>query len=344
MRLLAYGDLQATVSHERCRSNPSIDLQTFRVRKFYDDLLSIYKKYECGGLVDLGDTLDDRSAIPVPSLDVVLSGISKFPRSDWNIKLLGNHDQFLRSTAIDVSEVFKPYFTVVKSTDAYACGNTTIHCASYPANDAELITWLEKQARCKGPNILLGHFQVLGCQMNSGQAVTGIDVKKMRFANLVLLGHVHAPQSIRKTIHYVGSPFQQNWGEAGERKRVAIVDTDTCEVNWIPLTGYPEYVEVKVSEFENIDINATEDRFKVTISDPEEAQRFYASPSSGAAEPVYAYDVTATVESTGTTVEVKGWGIHDVMLRYVRKHPVSGTASEVSEEDLLQFGKDIMES
>jgi DNA repair exonuclease SbcCD nuclease subunit len=179
--------------------------------------------------------------------------------------------------------------------------------------------------------------------MNSGQAVTGIDIKSLRFANLVLLGHVHAPQTLGKGVHYVGSPFQQNWGEAGEPKRVAIVDTDACEVNWIPLVGYPEYRQVSVEQYEQIDINKTEDRFKVVITNPEEAQKFYSIPTSGAAEPVYSYNVAAaTMESNGTQTLTQGWGAEDVMLRYLRRNPISGLSSALPDDELLQIGKDIM--
>ena len=343
MRALCYADLQATDGHERSRLNPAKTLQQARVEKFYADLLAIYKQYNCEALWDLGDTTDDRSSVPVPTIDAVIAGLEAFPQSDWNLKLIGNHEQYLRNTKVNVGRLFKPFFNVIDGNAAYSCGEVTIHCASYPAADEELVAWLQKQARTKGPSILLGHFQVLGCQMNSGQAVTGIDIKLLRFANLTLLGHVHAPQSLGKGIHYVGSPFQQNWGEAGEQKRVGIVDTDSCEVNWIPLRDYPSYREVSVDEFADIDISTTEDRFKVVITNPDEAQRFYSTPSSGAVEPVYSYDVAATVESSGTLpAEEGGWGIEDVMRRYMKKTPIQGLASEVSEADLLQFGADIM--
>jgi hypothetical protein len=40
---------------------------------FFKVLREIYVEHGCDGLVDLGDTTDDRSSIPVPTIDALIS-------------------------------------------------------------------------------------------------------------------------------------------------------------------------------------------------------------------------------------------------------------------------------
>lgn len=61
MKLLCFADLQITDGHEKCHNQPGRSLQLWRAEKFFQDLHAIYTEHECDGLVDLGDTTDDRS-------------------------------------------------------------------------------------------------------------------------------------------------------------------------------------------------------------------------------------------------------------------------------------------
>jgi hypothetical protein len=44
----------------------------------------------------LGDTTDDRQAIPIPTIHAVLKPLERF-KGGHNIKLMGNHEQWLKS-------------------------------------------------------------------------------------------------------------------------------------------------------------------------------------------------------------------------------------------------------
>jgi len=87
----------------------------------------------------------------------------------------------------------------------------------------------------EGPSILLGHLEVHGAKMDSGQPVAGPGLKvgvedlKETGADGALLGHIHARQRLSDETHvvYSGSPCRLTWGEAGaEGKGWGLLDFD----------------------------------------------------------------------------------------------------------------------
>lgn len=342
MRALIYSDLQATDGHERCFTNPSVPLQLDRVRRFYQQLWSIYRAEKCQCLWDLGDTTDDRSAVPIPAIDAVLEGLSPFPKSDLNLKLIGNHEQYTRDTAKHIGRMFERLFRVVESTAVLEVSDSTvIVCHAYPASDAALNEALRIYAykyRAYDQRILLGHFQVSGCRLAAGTALSGADPLLLRKYSLCLLGHIHRPQTIGNA-HYVGSPFQQNFGEKGEAKRVGVLDVETLRLRWIPITGYPEYRVVSYADWCKQVRKEEEHRYQIILTSPEESKAFYAHPLMTRAEPIYNYQ--SDVKSTPSVQHV--WTKDALMQRYVRLNPPGTLGLSETEEDLLAAGCAIAE-
>jgi len=69
------------------------------------------------------------------------------------------------------------------------------------------------------PHILVGHWQVAGSVVSTGQVLTGHDIDipfdSMMLANpdLICLGHIHKPQQIGDRAFYPGSLYPLTWGE-----------------------------------------------------------------------------------------------------------------------------------
>lgn len=338
MRALIYADLQATDGHERCYADAAQPLQLARVRQFYAALLKVYEEQECGCLWDLGDTTDDRTYIPMTAIDEVLTGLAPFSYCDLNIKLIGNHEQFLRDTSKHIGRMFEAKFNVVAGTDIFEYGETLIVCAAFPSSDAALSEWLSATAykyRNYARKLLLGHFQVAGCALNSGTAVTGISTAILHKYTLGLLGHVHRPQQIGNA-YYVGSPFQQNFGEKGEAKRVGVLDLDTLELTWIPLEGFPEYRVVTYPQWTKQVKKGEEHRYQVVLKTPEEAKSFYAHPLMGCATPVYDYVLEAKTKAEA--LQPKLWTKSSVMQRYMEKVPPGSAGIQTSLDEVLAIG------
>lgn len=336
MRLLAYADLQATDGSEMCFTRPNMPLQHWRVERFYTQLLDVYREYACDGLLDLGDTTDDRSSIPVPTIDAVIGGLELFPDSDFNIKIIGNHEQFLRNTTVHVGRMFQSKFTVIADSAVVEHGDLAMLFCSFPADHDALARTIKSttyEYRAKRL-AMFGHFQAVGARMNSGEALVGIPKSVLKPFALGLLGHIHIPQTILGNIHYIGSPFQQDFGEAGENKRVAVVDTDTLEVTWVPMAGFPSYHRVSLDDFEKAASPESEDRFQVVLRSQDEATRYFQHALAHRAQATYSY----AVETSSNPVQNDDWSFNAVLKRYMHRVPPSDSGIDVDAPEMLEIG------
>lgn len=338
MKLLVYSDLQGTDGDESCRSDPTQSLQHYRIVRFYADLERIYTEHKCQGVIDLGDTTDDRASIPMPTIDAVGAGLERIPDSEYNFKLTGNHEHFLRNTTINNRHLFKHKFTVIDNVAIYDIDGINAVFCSYPASMKELAEWLHKNVKSfEAPAALFGHFQVAGCKLNNGTALDGIPQKLLAPFACSLLGHIHIPHSIGEDIHYVGSPFQQDWGEAGQKKRVAIFNTEHEDfVEWVPLAGYPEYRQVAWDKFKTLK-NIEEHRYRVLLRSHEETELFFQHPLFQQVEPVYEYDAAVTEELKTE----QNWTFDGIVRRYMALVPPNKIGIDIEAEEVLSFGIDL---
>ncbi len=293
MLILVYTDLQAGDGSERRRHDPNTPLQRWRVQKFYAWAAELVQKKGIEAVWDMGDTTHDRSALTHPTIQTVTRGCAQLTRglpTVTNFKLLGNHEQHLKDPNTHAGNLFSPYFHVVEGTEIFdwPAENLTILCASFSTNIPALEQWLKTtidSVRSDRRLIVLGHFPVGGAQLSSGPHAQGVNREIFDLADLVLLGHIHRRQKIGRNIHYVGSPFQQDFGEANDpQKCVAILDTETLKLEWVP-TPFPVHRTISVAELSRASI--TEDILRVSVQSPAEAQQLYASPHAGRVEPVY---------------------------------------------------------
>jgi len=344
MKALIYTDLQATDGHEMSFLDANVPLQLMRVRKFYRDLHAVFEEHRCDCLWDLGDTTDDRSSLPVPAIDAVMEGLEPFPTHDLNIKLIGNHEQYLRDTTVHVGRMFRKTFRIVDRTDLIEFDDLYIACAAFPSTDGVLTDWLKHTGhKVHGrDSVLLGHFQVVGSLLNSGQAVTGIPAAALKPFSVTFLGHIHKPQKVGKSGFYVGSPFQQDFGERDEDKRVAVFDLDTFDITWVPLPGYPRYRVVDFDTWRKEASDKSEDRFQVLLANSDEAEAFYAHPLMGRAEPVYSFELPTEVAKAADAQKL--WSREDVMRRYTERVPPGTRNIEIEPEELVELGLELVEA
>lgn len=347
MRLLCYADVQAGEGDARCLTKPGVSLQHFRVEKFFKDIHRIYQEHKCNGVVDLGDTTDDRNAIPLPTLELVGQGVDSIPDGN-NFKLTGNHEQFLRDTSISNRTMFEHRFAVVNDRNVWKMDGWLGFFCSFPANYDELTQWIIKESDRfpKQRKILFGHFQVVGAAYTGAKSITGVPQEALKNFDLVLLGHVHLPQAVAPHIHYVGSPFQQDWGEAGQAKRVAILDTEAPAdkmLTWVPMTEYPEYFKVTLTEFQKAVEKPSEHRYNVVLKSHEEAEVFFRHPGINRAVAVYDYNA----DNSPTEAKEEGaldWTFDGICRRYLGLVPPSKVNITISTEEMLDLGRDISTS
>jgi DNA repair exonuclease SbcCD nuclease subunit len=315
-------------------------LQRYRVKSFFDKLEAIFETHKCDALIDLGDTTDDRSFIPRATLEILTAGLSRFSPNKDGIKLTGNHEQLFKYTDVNSCYLFEPYFghidePFVKLTKTTAAVCQPFH-EDYDAINTSIEASLKMMDGCQH-KILFAHGDVRGVKYDSGESCKkGIDPTLIDRFDLALLGHVHRHQKFGKNAYYVGSPFQQDFGEAGQRKFVAILDcTSELKLEWVEIKGMPEYKVVSQDSFINSAKPDEEHRYWVTLSSIEETEQFYASPLSVLGTPKLTYSA-----QLGAAVKEESELVSDRQLleRYVSVRPISGVPEDVA-RDLVDVGE-----
>lgn len=340
MRFLVYTDLQATEGSERCFGDPSMPLQRHRVKTFYEKLEALAEIRQCDALIDLGDTTDDRSFIPRATLEVLTAGLSRFSPNKNGIKLTGNHEQLFKYTDVNSSHLFEPYFGHIDKPVVELSKTTAAVChpfhEDYDAVNTEIEARL-KQISHYRYKILLAHGDVRGVKYDSGESCKkGIDPALIDLFDLALFGHVHRHQQFGKNAYYVGSPFQQDFGEAGQRKFVVVLDIkNEPKLEWVEVVGMPEYKVVSQDAFISSANPKEEHRYWVTLSSIEETEQFYASPLSVLGTPKLTYSA-----QLGAAVKEESELVSDRQLleRFVSIRPISGVPDDVA-KDLVDIGE-----
>ena len=338
-----YSDLQADDGAELLRGDQTMPLQRWRVRQFYGDILRLFRKHKCRYLIDLGDTTDNRNTLQIPILSEVSAGLwSVNPNPICSFKLIGNHEQLYKHGGVNSAAFYwkHHYVTTDRCIVDLGRGRPVVVLASFPDNEEELAGWLAATGtRLKDrKTLLLGHFQVKGCQMSKGTSEHGLDSNMLEMFTLSLLGHVHKPQQIGQlNAHYVGSPFQQDYGEAGEDKRVGLLDLETLKLTWLRLPShYPAYCELSAEEFKNLG-ELGEDRITVALRDATEAESFYADPRSSLVRPSLLHFQTKPAE-TRPMAAAERFDPTTLVSQYSAEHPLEG----FTEAELIAEGTSIL--
>jgi DNA repair protein SbcD/Mre11 len=121
---------------------------------------------------------------------------------------------------------------------------------------------LGERAADDGVTVLVAHFMVGGVsvrtgiprgerELHIGEAYAATPQSVPPSVDYVAMGHIHAPQPVpgaQVPAHYAGSLLQLDFGEAGEEKRVVIVDAEPgtpARVRSVPLSGGRRLIRVE---------------------------------------------------------------------------------------------------
>ena len=330
MKVLIYTDLQATEGAELCRTCPGVPLQRYRTALFFLEAEKLARQHRVEAVWDLGDTLDNRSDVPVPTIQVTEAGLRWLMQgkpSALSYKLIGNHEQQQKAAGVHSGALFNPFFHVVPQCAVFDWNQIEkdgpwIIAVAFPYDLKATEEWIREEirrGRAADRNIIvIAHIPVTGAKMPSGAAANGLDPCCLEGADLALMGHIHHRQEMRPNYWYLGSPFQQDFGEANDQKYIAILDTQTLKVEFITLEGFPQYKIGEASEMPD-NLNMGEDRWKIIVRDRLQAQQIYSKPwAADVSEITYLYNETETQDAK-TNVLI---GEPVVLLEeYLRSHP-----------------------
>lgn len=340
MKILIYSDLHACNSKIKLRSCPQ-DLQIYRVNKFYKDLENIYELESCSGVWDLGDTTDDRSEISIQVMDTLLECIQNhIPDSDYNIKLIGNHEQFYKNTKSNTGRMYLNKFKVISGTKRikFQKIDFAIHAISYPEIYEDVEKYIDS---IKDKNyIIIGHLQVIGSRMGLGNLlVEGISPKVFGQSIITFLGHIHKRQIINNNILYVGAPFKQDWSMHGDSPGVTIFDTENVTFKKVELEGFPDYKILPVDEIVNLSLgDLKEDIYKVVLKTPEDSTKFYSWELNTHVTPEFVLNNDGSIKSE----TVSSMSIEKLLEAYIDKNPPKNFGLPFDKESMLQLANGLI--
>lgn len=189
--------------------------------------------------------------------------------------ILGNHDTHHKSTNFinTPEEVLASY-----NFNGY---HGTPEIVNIGGLDIALVPWISPDIydqavefiQTTKASVVMGHFDIQGFQMYKGSiSQHGFNKSMFDRFHLVLSGHYHHKSNDRN-IHYLGSPYQMNWADYGDKRGFHVLDTDTLDMEFIPnpISLFQKIVyddsDLTVEDVDRIDSNTLDGAFIKLVVD-----------------------------------------------------------------------------
>jgi len=218
--------------------NDSVQFNDYFFR-FWEEIFFPYlEQHQIKTIVHLGDMFDRRKFINHFIANQVRLRFLE-PIKDRGITchiIIGNHDVYFKNT------------NVFSSVQNLCRGYSNIHIYHSPqvvtidGKPLLFLPWIceenEKQSfqliEQYPTDTILGHLQISGFEMDRGNVChDGISRDVFSQYTRVLSGHFHHRAS-RGNIHYLGNPYELNWGEYDDPKGFHIFTPTTGSIQFIP--------------------------------------------------------------------------------------------------------------
>jgi DNA repair exonuclease SbcCD nuclease subunit len=231
---------------DKVEDKSNLPERLFSIKSAIYEVANYCVKRSIDFIVIAGDLLHNKSVIYAIAQDIMLEYFETFSGLKF-IVIDGNHD--LSGKGADVVSALRPLSNIrnikwVPYSTTYRIQNMLFVPYSYE---------LPKIIKENESEILISHFGLNEAVLNSGLSIIADVALKDLIGRykLVLLGHYHKPQEIITpdiSVYNVGSPIQLDWGEKGDEKRFLVVDSDTLDVQSIPITHYKKHIELEITE------------------------------------------------------------------------------------------------
>ena len=202
------------------------------------EIHDIAVKHNIDTICVLGDIFDNRKQISQKTHDLaieIMTGIWK----DFRVILVrGNHDTYYKERPVpNWLKMFKDSENVI-----------TVETEPCVYKDYCFVPWDYDISTLDWKGILLGHFEIGGFKMNNYYECNSSILTPRSFDRFkqVFSGHFHFPQSYGN-IHYIGSPFQHNFGDVGSKRGYYILDEEET-LRFYEFTKSPQFVILRTNE------------------------------------------------------------------------------------------------
>lgn len=223
--------------------------------------------------------------------------------------IAGNHDKNDQSRCESFLSAFRKWdrFHLIESGGCSKIPDSKVHVSMMPyfteevydENLRELHDFIfdDKPKDCDH-FILITHVSVNGVKNNDGSEVTtGLSPNLFKNWDKVLVGHYHNKSKVGKNIYYIGSAYQANFGEDGDKGFTVIYNDGSIEQ--VKLV-FPEFVKfyVDVNSLTSADIL---DIKKIREEHPDRKLRIVLE---GTEEEIKSFNKSA-LEDIGVSIESK---------------------------------------
>jgi len=191
-------------------------------------------------IIHLGDFFDRRKYINFNTLKQVRKRFLERIEQKYQFHIIiGNHDTYFRNTneVNALKELFRGYDNIILYDEPKQVQFKELSVSFIPwINDSNLTEYTNYIAKTNS-SVLMGHLEIEGFEVISGvNSPVGIKRNIFDKFEMVLSGHFHIKQS-KRNIHYLGTQYQLNFGDAGVIKGFHILDTETRELEFIENTN-----------------------------------------------------------------------------------------------------------
>jgi DNA repair exonuclease SbcCD nuclease subunit len=242
---------------------------------FYEFVIPFLKKNAQEGdiLIHLGDLFDNRTSIPIITLNKVEKILKQISEILPIHMIVGNHDLFNKGT----NEVNSVRLFSYISENIHVYENT--HTLEIFDKKLILMPWVEKRIDMikeitgNPGDYLFCHSDLNGCRMHLNSIAhrnpDKIDVVEFSGYKHVFSGHIHI-RDRHDNFTFIGSPYQMDRNDIGDEKGITTLDLISGEIDFFPNKISPVFKKVTVKEEADIQtlesLKNTKDYIDLTIS------------------------------------------------------------------------------
>lgn len=211
----------------------------------------------------LGDYFHYRDQIDVQTFQYGVQLLKKISDKFPVIMITGNHDCYLKETSeIHSLQSFKKWDNITVL-DKY----TTVKISD---KNVAFVPW-GCDIQDKNLDYIFGHFEIISFQWNKHSTCNGgLDpIQLVNKSKRIFSGHFHMnhEKSFKdKTITYIGSPLQHNFGDVGNSNGFYVLDFEKDTYEFISNVDFPEFKILKISKLKT-DIKTIKKDFVKIILD-----------------------------------------------------------------------------
>lgn len=268
--LLLIGDPHFKVSNTR------------ETTKFAAKSIKVAKRYKPDAIIDLGDTLDRHETIHVNPLTQATEWLQGLAGLAPTYVLIGNHDRPNNGKHSSLSTLHPfnalktcPNIIVVDKAISVNIKGANIVMVPYtpPGNFKEAMT--EEKIDYKSAVVIMAHQEFEGAKM--GAIVSTVGDKWSTKLPPVFSGHIHDYDELQSNLTYVGTPFQQAFGDHSD-KALMLLKFTLVDDKWVQTTierinlNLPKKIvhKIHVDEVSTFEPDLTQEN-KIEISGGREA-------------------------------------------------------------------------